>query len=62
VPRRQFVLVLVGELEVEVSDGEVRRFAPGSLILVEDTWGKGHVSRVVGAERGMAAAIPLAGD
>lgn len=61
-PRRQFILVLVGELEVEVSDGEVRRFGPGSLCLVEDTAGKGHVSRVVSRERGLAAAIPLTGE
>ena len=59
-PHRQFVLGLVGELEVEVSDGEVRRFGPGSVILVEDTSGKGHLSRVVGTERMMAAAVPLA--
>jgi len=61
-PRRQFILVLVGELEVEVSDGEVRRFGPGSLCLVEDTDGKGHVSRVVGSDRVLAAAIPLVGE
>ncbi len=61
-PRRQFVLVLVGELEVEVSDGETRRLRPGDLCLVEDTTGKGHVSRVVGAARVLAAAIPLVGE
>lgn len=48
VPRKQFNLVLRGEVEVEVSDGEVRRFGPGSLILGEDTEGKGHLTRVVG--------------
>jgi len=58
-PRRQFVLVLVGELEVEVSDGEVRRFPAGSHCLVEDTVGTGHASRVVGQQRVLAAAIPL---
>lgn len=61
-PRRQFILMLVGELEVEVSDGEVRRFGPGSFCLLEDTTGKGHVSRVVSTTRGLAAAIPLASD
>lgn len=61
-PRRQFILVLVGELEVEVSEGEVRRLKPGDLCLVEDTTGKGHASRVVGSMRVLAAAIPLAGD
>jgi quercetin dioxygenase-like cupin family protein len=58
-PHRQFVLVLVGELEVRVSDGEVRRLPAGSLCLVEDTVGTGHASRVVGQERVLAAAIPL---
>jgi hypothetical protein len=61
-PRRQFILVLEGELEVEVSDGEARRFGPGSICLVEDTTGKGHISRVVSTSRGLAAAIPLASD
>jgi hypothetical protein len=61
-PRRQFVLVLLGELEVEVSDGEVRRFGPGSFCLVEDTTGTGHVSRVVSSTRMLAAAIPLTND
>jgi hypothetical protein len=61
-PRRQFVLVLVGELEVEVSDGEARCLGPGALYLVEDTTGKGHVSRVAGSVRVLAAAVPLAGE
>jgi hypothetical protein len=38
-----------GELEVEVSDGEIRRFSAGSLVLLEDTTGKGHLTRVVGS-------------
>lgn len=58
-PRRQLMFLLSGELEVEVSDGEVRRFCSGAVILVEDTSGKGHVSRVVSDERGYMAAIPL---
>ena len=41
---------LSGETDFEVSDGEVRRFKPGSLLLLEDTAGKGHVSRVVGED------------
>lgn len=46
-PRRQFVLVSAGEVEVTVSDGEVRRFGPGSVFLDDDT-GKGHRTRAVG--------------
>ena len=48
-PRRQFYFHLSGTLEVKASDGEVRRFSPGSLILLEDTTGKGHCTRVIGS-------------
>lgn len=58
-PRRQLMFVLSGELEVEVSDGEVRRFSSGAVALVEDTSGRGHVSRVVSEGRVFMAAIPL---
>ncbi len=44
-PRRQFVVRLQGESEVEVSDGEVRRQGPGSIVLAEDTSGRGHRNR-----------------
>src|SRR6478609_5004501 len=49
-PRRQLVVHLRGEVEVEVSDGEVRRFGPGSVVLVEDLGGRGHRTRSVGKE------------
>ena len=44
---RNFFVVIHGEWEVTASDGERRRFGPQSLLLVEDTMGKGHKSRVV---------------
>jgi hypothetical protein len=47
-PRRQFVIGLAGVAEVEVSDGEIRHFGPGSVVLVDDLTGKGHVTRRVG--------------
>lgn len=49
-PRRQFFLILSGELEFEVSDGEVRRFGEGGMVMLEDTAGKGHIARNVGEE------------
>jgi hypothetical protein len=49
-PRRQFVVNLTGEVEITASDGEVRRFGPGSVMLAEDTTGKGHKSLSVGSE------------
>jgi hypothetical protein len=46
-PRRQFVIVVSGTLECETTDGEVRRFGPGSVVLAADTEGAGHISRIV---------------
>ena len=49
---RQYVVVLSGAVEMQVSSGERRLFASGSIILVEDKTGKGHQSRSVnGQER-----------
>lgn len=44
-PRRLFIVQVDGSVEVEVSDGETREFGPGSVLLVEDTTGKGHITR-----------------
>lgn len=46
-PARQFVIVVKGTIAVEVSDGEVRRLDPGSMIFFEDVGGKGHLNRIV---------------
>ncbi len=58
-PRRQMFVFLEGELEGETSDGERRRCRPGSAVLLEDTTGKGHRSRVVGDEEVLAAVVRL---
>ncbi len=59
-PYRQFFFWLSGETEVRVSDGEVRRFGIGSIVLVEDTTGKGHVTKAVGGGA-LTAAVQLPG-
>jgi len=60
-PQRQFIFYLAGEIEAEVSDGEVRRFGPGSVTLVEDTKGKGHTSRVVSSDEVLGVVVQLDG-
>ncbi|MEY2398806.1 MAG: hypothetical protein QOJ00_1980 [Actinomycetota bacterium] len=50
-PQRQFIVMLDGELEVEVTSGEKRRFRGGDILLVEDTTGTGHRSRNIGGPR-----------
>ncbi len=44
-PRPLLVLWLTGEVEFETSDGNIRRLPAGSVVLAEDTTGKGHISR-----------------
>lgn len=57
---RNIFFVLSGEWEVTASDGETRRFATGSVLLVEDITGKGHSSRVVSEGDSLAAMVELA--
>lgn len=47
-PRRQFVLFLRGSLDIQTTDGEIRRFDPGMMLFVEDTSGKGHLNHKIG--------------
>jgi hypothetical protein len=49
-PQRQVFCILRGVAEVTVSDGERRRFRAGDLIVLDDTMGRGHQTRVVGAD------------
>lgn len=44
-PGRVLAVWLDGVVEFEASDGQVRRASGGSYVLVEDTHGKGHISR-----------------
>jgi hypothetical protein len=44
-PRRQFIVLLDGAIEIEVSDGSRRTFRGGEVLLMEDTAGKGHRTR-----------------
>lgn len=46
-PRRQFILLLDGAIELETSDGERRTLQSGEILLLEDTTGKGHRTRNV---------------
>src|SRR5947207_10935589 len=56
---RNLFVVLSGGWEVIASDGETRRFNTGDVLLVEDTTGKGHRSRVVGNSDSLAVMVQL---
>ncbi len=57
-PRRMFLIVVQGTSEVTASDGEVRRFGPGRMLLMDDAKGKGHITAVVGDVDHVAVTIP----
>ncbi len=59
-PRRQYVITLSGQGEIELEDGKKVRLGPGSINLAEDLTGKGHITRVIGNEPRVTLAIPVA--
>ena len=59
-PRRQYVITLAGESEVEIGDGTRIRLHPGHILLAEDTTGQGHISRAIGSEDRISLFLPLA--
>jgi hypothetical protein len=59
-PARQFVITLSGQSEVEVSGGVHVAAGPGHINLIEDTTGKGHITRNFGPEDRVVLTIPLA--
>jgi hypothetical protein len=44
-PARQYIILQDGSIEIETSLGEKRTFEAGNVLLVEDTFGKGHRTR-----------------
>jgi hypothetical protein len=59
-PGRQFVITLSGRSEVEVAGGVHVAAGPGHINLIEDTTGKGHITRNFGPDARIALTIPLA--
>ena len=58
-PERQYVIMLQGEVEIETSDGTMRRLGAGDILLAEDTTGKGHRSRSVGRDPRQSVFVTL---
>lgn len=59
-PCRQFVLMLEGSVEIEVSDGNKRVFHSGDILLAEDTTGRGHISRAINQQPRKSVFVTLA--
>jgi hypothetical protein len=58
-PRRMYLIAVQGMSEVTAGDGQVRRFGLGSILLMDDLTGKGHITRAVGDVDHIALTIPV---
>jgi hypothetical protein len=58
-PRRQYIVTLRGEAEIEISDGTKRRFGAGDIMLADDTGGRGHITRVVSSVPRLYVMMPV---
>ena len=59
-PRRQFVIILSGQLQIGLKDGSLHVFGPGDARLVEDVTGSGHTTATHGDVPCITATVPLA--
>ena len=57
-PRRQYIFVLSGQMEIGIGDGTTRRFGPGDVVLADDLTGQGHTTRSLGVPR-ISATVPV---
>ena len=58
-PRKQFMIVIQGASQVTASDGTVKEFHAGEMVLLEDTKGKGHITKAIGTVDHIGLAIPV---
>jgi hypothetical protein len=58
-PRRQLVITLGGRGELEVAEGRKVPVGPGHINLIEDTTGKGHITRNFGPDNRIVLTLPL---
>ena len=58
-PGRVLAVYLTGQGSIEASDGESRPLEPGTILLAEDTTGRGHVTKVTGTDEMFVVIVTL---
>ena len=58
-PSRQWMFVLAGRATVRASDGSQCDLRAGSICLLEDTRGKGHLTTIIGTDEVVVAAVRI---
>jgi hypothetical protein len=61
-PKRQFIFLLDGAIQIETSLGDVRTFSAGDVLLVEDTMGKGHRTKNLTAVKRRSVFVEIPED
>ena len=57
--RRQYAVMLAGQMEIWVPDGTSRIFRPGDIIMTEDTEGEGHGNRNTSDQTRLTLYLPM---
>jgi mannose-6-phosphate isomerase-like protein (cupin superfamily) len=57
--RRQYLITLSGSGEIDIAAGKKIILTPGSILLVENTTGKGHMTRTLGNKPWVSLWMPL---
>ncbi len=58
-PRRQYIINLDAGVQITASDGECRVIGAGEVLRVEDTTGKGHLSKAVESKIRHCIFVPI---
>ena len=59
-PGRQYLITLKGHAEIEIGGGKIVHSTPGTVLLIEDTTGKGHRAKVTADSEWHVMFVPLA--
>ncbi len=57
--RHQYIITLSGRGEIDLGEGHKVELRPGTIVIEEDSTGRGHISRTLGSEDRIALNIQL---
>jgi quercetin dioxygenase-like cupin family protein len=58
-PQRQYLITLKGHAEIEIGGGKIVHATTGSVLLIDDTTGKGHRAKVTNEGEWHVMFVPL---
>ncbi len=58
-PQRQYLITLKGHAEIEIGGGKIVHSTPGTVLLIDDTTGKGHRAKVTAESEWHVMFVPV---